>query len=117
MSANTFTRPLTKRLADVDAEDIRRNTQRQLAELQALPASGIKVIRDVVLPNATNVTVAHKLGREPIWVGISAPRGAAGFGSVIEITGLTTPQIDRTQIIVLQAGNYAATVTVDVMVL
>lgn len=112
----TFTRSITRRLDDINAEEVRRNHEQQLAEVQALPAAGLRVIQGVVLPNGANVTVAHKLGRQPIYVGVSVPRGAAGFGSVIEVTGLSTP-IDRTQVVVLQAGNFALTVTVDVLVL
>lgn len=104
------------RLAVDDAERARKSHADAIRELQVAPAAGLSVIRGVVLPNVTNVVVSHKLGRSPVFVGVSIPRRAAGFGAVIEVTGLAA-QPDRAQSIVLQAGGYSATVTVDVIVL
>lgn len=109
------TPPLEQRLQDVTAERVRQSHARAIAELQALPAAALRVISGVLLPSGVNVPVAHGLGRAPLWVGVSIPRSAAGFGAVIEVTGL--PSTNRAQIVVLQAGNFAATVTVDVLVL
>src|SRR4051812_47181094 len=110
---------LSKQLADRDADQVRRSHADAIRELQVAPASSMRVLRDVQLPNGVEVPIAHKLGRAPAWVKESAPRGAATTGLVRDMGSVTAAgvPIDRAQRIVLRADGYGATITVDVMVL
>lgn len=109
-----FSPPVTTRLADKDAEAVRRNHEQRLVELQAqrFPV----VVRGVVLLSGIETEVPHGLGRIPDWVCPGAPMGAAAAGVIAlfgDVHGNGTP-IDRTKVIVLQAVGFGATITVDV---
>ncbi len=103
-------------LDDQKTDQAVRNIAASIGQLQSLPSAGIRVVADKVLVDATPTTIRHPLGRVPLWVGVSCPRGAAGLtaGAVTEIR---TGSNDRAEIIVLQADGYGAVVTVDVLVL
>lgn len=112
------TPPITARLADETAERIRRNHEQRLLEAEARPRPVI--IADQVLAPGANVAVAHKLGRRPQWVGVSCVRGALNVGIVRDVTagppGLFNSPVDPTQVVMLRADGYNATVTVNVLV-
>lgn len=117
-----FTPPLGGKLSDPTSEANRRNTDQRIRELQERPCVDIDVIGGVELPNGIDVWVSHRLGREPRMVKVSPPSapGATVFtiGQVVERRGTTSTgvPIDRTKSVVLFAGNYGATITVDVEV-
>jgi hypothetical protein len=101
-------------LPDASAEEVRRTHASAIEALQAdANARAFVVVSDVRLPDATEVPVAHKLGRTPRIVKVSVPRGAVAAGYINEVRGGT----DRTKVIVLRADDYGGTVTVDVEVL
>jgi hypothetical protein len=87
----------------------------------------MRVIRDVVVTNNNSVTVAHGLGRAPLWVGVSAVRwdGAAFVapGTFFDRGSKDADgnPIDRTKVIVLAADGFTSagsvTLTVDVAVM
>ncbi len=71
------------------------------------------ILPSVALPDATRVTVAHKLGRVPRFVTTSIPRGAVTGGVINEVRDSAT---DRTKFLILQADDFGATITVDIEV-
>jgi len=111
-----FTPPITVRLADADAESVRRNHEQRIKELQQLPAAMITIVRNVSLPSGTAVAVSHGLGREPRWVSESTVRGSTSAGSITDLGSidLSGNPIDRSKVVVLYALGFGVTVTVDV---
>ncbi len=71
------------------------------------------VIPAVALPDATDITVAHKLGRAPVFVRESCVRGASTGGCVTEVR---SSAIDRTKFIMLRAIDYGADIVADIEV-
>ena len=104
---------ITPRLPEPQAEEARRVLVEAVRELQALPASSLTAIANVQLADGALVPVAHKLGRPPLFVACSVPRGPAAAGYVEEVRDGT----DRARVVVLRATGYGATVTVDVVAL
>jgi hypothetical protein len=104
---------ITPRLPEPQAEEARRVLVESVRELQALPASSLTVIPSVELADGALVSVAHKIGRAPLFVACSAPRGPAAAGYIEEVRDGT----DRKRVVVLRATGYGATVTVDVVAL
>jgi hypothetical protein len=114
-----FTQPVTAKLADLQAERVRINTDRRIGELQALPITGATVLAGIQLPTSTDVFVPHGLGREPSMVIVSPPYPIVlTSGGIFELRGVSSlgGPIDRSQAIVLRAFDWGITVTVDVMV-
>lgn len=97
-----------------------------ITEFQALPIAGMQLIRDVVVVNNNTVIVPHGLGREPVFVMISAIRwdGSAAIdaGTVFDRgkTAANGSPIDRKKFIHLAADNFTTTtpvtLTFDVVV-
>lgn len=122
----TRTTPLDKRLADADADQVRRSHAQAIRELQDLPMSSFRLIRDIVVVNNNPITIAHKLGRAPLFVGVSAIRWdkspSLAVGTVFDYgeVGPNNEPIDRTQIIVLVPGGFTSAgsvvVTFDLLV-
>lgn len=104
---------ITRRLADAGTEQTRQEHHAAIVELQQLPCVTLRVIRDVSLANGIPTQVAHGLGRPPLFVRESCPRGASTSGRVTEIR---TGTGDRKAVVVLQADGWGATITVDVVV-
>lgn len=112
---------ISKKLVDPDAEVVRRSTAEAITELQTLPIAGAIFIPDVVLPDATDVRVSHKLGRAPRFVSESTVREVTAIASAGIIVDLGTEDtagrpINRANQIVLRASGYGATIVVNVMV-
>jgi hypothetical protein len=102
-----------QQLADPLTEEVRRTHAQAIDALQRdLNERAAVVIENVSLPNATDVTIAHKLGRAPRFIAVSVVRGAAAAGYINEIRGST----DRSKLIVLRATGFGATITADVRV-
>lgn len=118
----TTRRTLTKRLTDPVAEQVRQSHADAIAELQRMPMADMRVITGVVLPGSTEVFVPHKLGRAPNFVWLSPLYVPPGIGVLVgliyEVRGVTSTgvTIDRSKAIVLLAGAFGTTVTVDVAV-
>ena len=117
-----LTQPLGARLDDGAAEATRRNTDQRIGELQALPAAEMTIIRDLTVQAPGNVVVAHKLGRAPQFVTVSAIRfrdpDAPNLapGTVYDrptVTFGSTSPIDRTQVVKLAFVGFAVAGTVD----
>lgn len=106
-------KPLQLKLEQDDAERVRRSHHDAIVDLQDAPGYGARVIAGVELADGVERAVSHKLGRAPIFVRESCPRGAVTTGRVEEIR--TTS--DRSLIVVLKATGWGGTITVDVMVL
>lgn len=108
-------RTLDKRLADSDAEQVRRSHAEAIDELQNVKILDAVVIRDQELADQRQVTIPHKLGRVPKFVCISPIRfpGGATAGQVIE--NRSQPN-DRSKSIVLVAAGFTSTIVVDVMI-
>jgi hypothetical protein len=96
------------------AEKARRAHEDCILELQKQPATGLRVLADIELDDATETPIAHKLGRKPLWVQASCVRGALNAGRIEEVR---SSSYDRTQVVVLKATGFGATVLVDVVVL
>ena len=90
------------------AETTRRTHEACILELQA---SGPRVIADVELADGVERPIAHKLGRKPVFVTTSPPRGASTSGRIEEVR---SGSYDRAQVVVLKATGWGATITVDV---
>lgn len=117
-----FTKLAAVKLEDPNAERARDSHATAIAELQENPALQLKVLRGIVLPNGTEVFVAHGLGRAPLAVIQSLLRSPAPLtaGFVIEYRGLsifTSQPIDSAKVIVLAAFGFTNTITVDLVVL
>lgn len=106
--------PTATVLRDAEVEQVRRDHHDRIVELQALPATSLRILPGIVLADGVATPVAHGLGRRARWVRESCVRGGSTVGSVKEIrTGAYNP--DR--YVVLQADGWGADVTVDVVVL
>jgi hypothetical protein len=121
-----FTPPLSTPLRDPNAEAVRKNTDHRIRELQTLTGADMHVIENVELPNGARVPVAHGLGRRPRVVLVSPVRllgtGPLTSGVILDYGDRGAPPtgfdpVDRSQIVVLQAGGYTSTVVVDVVLL
>lgn len=80
-------------------------------ELQDRPR--MLTVAGVQLPDGVAVAVPHGLGRDPLWVRESSPRGAVSIGCVEEVLGGSVP---RSTSVVLRATGWGATITVDLAV-
>lgn len=103
-------------LADADAERVRKNHEVRITELAQLPLARAKVISNVSLESGIETPVVHGLGRRPLFVMPSAPRGASSSGRIEEIRTAASTH-DPAQRVVLKATGWGATITVDVLVL
>lgn len=110
----TLAPPITPRLDDPKLEEARRVLAAKIVELQGLPFSGAQVITGVQLSDGIDTPVAHKLGRAPVWAGVSCVRNASTVGMVQEVRSTSH---DPKQYVVLRADGYGATVTVSLAVL
>lgn len=115
-------RPIGAQLDDPTAERVRRSHADAIRELQAAPA--VLALGDVVLANAVDVVVPHRLGREPEQIIVGPPRDAtsasalaAGPGSTGRIVEVRSGSYDLTQVVVLKATGWGTTVTAKVSVL
>jgi hypothetical protein len=106
--------PLDIALDDADAERVRRSHGDAIRELQGMPAASTVIIADVSLANGVDTPVPHRLGRRPRMVIVSPPRGASTTGRITEVR---TGSHDRTQVVVLRADGWGATVAVDLAVM
>lgn len=102
----------TIKLADENAERVRRNHAEAIVELQQSPLAGARVLT-VVLADGQAVPVSHRLGRAPLAVIPSAVRGAVTTGRIEEIRGGTR----RDQTITLKASDWGGTIECEVLVL
>lgn len=109
-----LTPSIPAKLDDPDAERVRRNLDDRISELQALPFTRATVIQNVSLPDATDIPVAHSLGRKPLAVLVSPPRDNTAAGRISETRATN---YSRDKVIVLQANGYGATILVDLVVL
>lgn len=112
---------LDRRLEDDDADQVRRSHAGAIKELQLTPIVGAVVITSVVLPDATDVAVPHKLGRAPRWVGPSVVKEVGAIASVgiivdLGVTDSAGNPVNRSEIVVLRASGYGATVAIDLLV-
>lgn len=107
--------PQTPTIDDENTERLRARFVECIRELQSLPFAKATIVPGVELVNATPKIIAHNLGRVPVFVSTSTPRGATSAGRIDDIT--RDQQIDRTQFVVLLATGYGATITVEMMVL
>lgn len=94
------------------AETARRAHEECILEIQRQPGVGARVIAGVELADGVERPIAHKLGRAPVFVRESCPRGAFSTGRVEEIRSTN----DRAQTIILKATGWGGTITVDVLV-
>lgn len=101
------------KLDDTTAERVRREHHDAIQEVQQAPALAIKTIAGQQLANGVTTPIAHTLGRSPVFVTASIPRGATSAGYIVEVR---TSTVDRTKYIQLQANGYGATITVDLEV-
>lgn len=104
---------LATKLADTVLETIRRNFAEAITELQKLPFAGARIISGVVLADGVETPIAHQLGRLPLFVVASIPRGALSAGRIDEIRNGT---VDRSKLLKLKASGYGAVITVDLVV-
>jgi len=109
---------LDAKLEDDNAERVRQSHAAAIREIQSAPVLSANIVKDVVLPNGSEVEVSHGLGRRPNFVSLGVVRGAAADGRIGEIRGLHSggQPIDASRYICLQAVDYGATITLDVMV-
>lgn len=107
--------PSTPRLADPDAERVRRAHEERIIELQGVPAMDLRVMSDIELADGVVTAIPHSLGRVPTWVSASCPRGAPTTNGRIEEVRSSTHK--RNQFVVLKATGWGVTITVDVAVL
>ena len=108
---STFRSPVTGPIRSFeDADRTRLKLEECVRQLQDLPSSSTRIISGIVLADGVETPVAHKLGRAPAFVRESCPRGAVTTGRIEEVRGSN----DRTQIVILKATGWGASITVDV---
>jgi len=130
-----YTPLVATRLADTTAEQVRRSHAQAIGEWQASAAAGLRVITGITVNSNQVVTVAHGLGRAPLWVGVSAVRwdktvtAALAVGTVIDYGSNDDPfspaggnPVDRTKVVKLGAlgfttGASVVAITFDLLVL
>lgn len=116
MAAVKLQKPHTPRLPEQSAERMRRQHEAAIAELQKRPGFGLTVIEGVELRDGIATPIAHNLGRRPVFVTTSCPRGPTATGRIEEVRAASSTH-DRAKVVVLKATGMGATITVDVMVL
>lgn len=104
--------PETPALPDAGAERARKQFVICVRELQELPFAKGAILQDKKLVNDVVTTIAHGLGRAPVWIAPSAPRGATTAGVIIDLS--REGDVDRTKHIRLKATGFGATITVDI---
>lgn len=98
------------RLADPQAEEVRRNRDAAIVELQD---QAPQIIKGVELVEAVAKRVPHNLGRPPNMVIVSPIfLGSSTPGRIVE----ERAGVDRSKAIELYAFGFGSTVTVDVEV-
>lgn len=100
-------------LPDPALESVRQDLTAIVSEIQQLPFASMRVVQGVVLDDGVETPVSHGLGRPPVWVRESAPRGPMTAGIVEEVR---TGGIDRRKSVLLKASGWGASITVDVLV-
>lgn len=105
---------LVTKLDDPKLETVRRNQNEAIGELQKLPFANSRIIANVILADGVETPIAHQLGRLPLFVFPSIPRGALSAGRIDEIRNGT---VDRSKLLKLKASGYGAIITVDLVVL
>lgn len=105
---------LAPRLDDRKVDRVARDHARRIDDLGKLPASGMRVIRDVELADGVETPIAHGLGRRATYVRESSPRGAVATGRIEEVR---TSDYDADKFVVLKASGWGAAVTIDVQVM
>jgi hypothetical protein len=105
--------PLDVRLPDPATDRAMRDHRRAWTDLLALVAIGARVIHGIELADGVDTPVAHELGRAPLYVRESCPRGATSTGRVVEVS---SADFNRAEHVVLRATGWGATITVDVLV-
>lgn len=110
--------PVAARLMDDVAEQVRRSHHDAIVQLQKLPMAGAAILSGtngtgISLVDGVATPIAHGLGRAPLFVRESCPRGASSAGRVDEIRDGTQ---DRSKVIVLKATGWGATILIDVLV-
>lgn len=107
-----FTQLVARVLGDPIAEEVRRNHERCIRELQQAPAAAAVLVEGVSLQSGVATSIPHTLGRAPRMITVSPVRGAAASGRIEE----TRNGVDRSKAIILTATGFGATITVDVEV-
>lgn len=110
--------PVTKRLQDDDAEIVRRNHERRLADVESNQPP--MVVGDFLIPDGGQLTIDHRLGREPRQVIFSPPRissGTVGFVAGGILYEVTSNDVKRSLSLRIGASGYGAAVTVTVSVI
>lgn len=105
---------LSIRLPDEQIERVRRNHHDALVELQRLPLSSARILEGVELANGIATPIPHGLGRSPLFVLPSAPRGASSTGRIEEVRDSGFP---RDRYVTLRATGWGATIALEVLVL
>ncbi len=112
--AKRFQAPPVIKLADSEAERVRRSHDERIRELQAVPIVRGSLIRDISLPDGSNVAVAHGLGRKAaIFLSPAQFSGSATTGRIREVRD---PNYDPAQYVVLRASGWSETIIVDAWV-
>lgn len=109
-------KPISLRLDDDASERVRRSHEVAIQELQSQPFTGAVII-PVVLKDGVATTIAHTLGRPPVFVRESAPRGSGGATPLTAglVEEVRTAGQDRSKVVVLIASGYGQAITVDVV--
>lgn len=106
--------PAPVRLADADAERVRRSHAEAIRELQAVPIVGGSLVRDIELPDGVNVPVPHGLGRKAaVFISPAQFSGSATTGRIREVRSAS---YDPAKYVVLRASGWSETITVDAWV-
>lgn len=104
-------RPLPIKLADEDAERVRRSHHEAIASTQSR-VEAPRIVRNVSLADGIPTTFSHGLGKVPSLVTLSVLRGAVSAGFIVE----TIDGVDRSRFVVLTASGYGATISLDLKV-
>lgn len=106
--------PTSGRLADPDAERIRRNQDERIGEIQSVPILQGRLFTDIELEDGVNTPIPHGLGRRAhVFISPAQFSSAATTGRIREVRSTV---FDPTKYVVLRANGWGETITVDAWV-
>lgn len=103
--------PPVVKLADENAERVRRAHHHAIREIQASPLLGAWVRRDIELPDGVNVPISHGLGRTATI--LTTPPRFSTFATTGRLREVRDPSFDSKKFVVLRATGWSETITVD----
>ena len=105
--------PAHPQLDDAKTDQAMRGHREALQAITDHPVMATRYVPNVSLADGVVTQVAHGLGRVPVFVRESCPRGGVAVGAIEDVR---TGGYDRTKYVALRATGWGATIVVDLQV-